>query len=266
MKSGFKKAKSLILQILLLLVLFFVAYILLGRAKLIKLPHFIEDLFPTEHNEAPELSGDGQEIFEYIAAPGNSAEFQSYPEITVENMNTLLNALEPHQNFYWESISETFSSDSSVKINCKSRISGKKYNVEILDNNNNTTKKYVSDGVNTVISGFSSGNTASSVYSSGIFDFYSDAALISIDYFKDTDFTKGSCEIHHVKNEQYNLVSVVYTYDRNGITVKNNYGISLDFGVVLFAECFENDIPVFKQSTVSIYPLTSLDDKLFTIN
>lgn len=246
--------------------LFFIAFILLGRAKLIKLPHFIEQLFPKESSESHELSGNGQEIFEYIAGPEDSAEFDSYPEITVENMNTLLNTLQPHENFYWETVSETFSTGSSAKINCKSRISGKKYNVEILDGNNNITKKYVSDGVNTVIFGYSSGYSDSSVYSSGIFDFYSDAALISVDYFKDTDFTESSCEIHHVKTEQYSLVTVEYTYDRNGITVKNRYGISLDYGVVLFADCFENDIPVFKQSTVSIYPLTSLDDKLFTIN
>ena len=104
------------------------------------------------------------------------------------------------------------------------------------------------------------------MYEAGIFDFYSDAGLISVGYFKDADFSDGNCEIRLVENDQYNLVSVVHTYERNGVTVKNSYGISLDFGVVLFAECFENDVPVFEQTTLSIYPVSSLDDKLFAVN
>ncbi len=267
MKHKFKKAGSLIYQILILLVLFTAAFLLLARANLIQLPGFIQNIFDTEQEITSVYNGDNQEIFEFIHnVPESSEKFKEYPEITVDNMNTLLNSLTPHKNFYWESVSETYSLDSVVTKNCKSRISGDKYNVEIFDNNGNISTKYISDGKVTHITKYMGTNTNSKSYTSGIFDFYSDAGLVSVDHFKDADFISGNCEIRLVENEQYKLVSIVYTYDRNGVTVKNDYGISLDFGVVLFAKCYENDIPVFKQTTKSIYPLTSLDDKLFTVN
>lgn len=266
MKSEFKKARSLIFQILTLLVLFTIVFIILRQANLIRFPNFIENLFVKEQHIVNEEVTDRQEIFEYIDSLPYVSELHSYPEITVDNMNKLLNSLESHSIFYWESTSQVFSPDSSITKKCKSRISGNKYNVEIYDANNIVIKSFISNGTDTVISNFSSGKSSSSTYLKGIFDFYSDAGLISVDSFKDMDFSEGKTEIRHIKNEQYNLVSFKYTYDRNGVTVRNEYGISLDYGVVLFAECFENDIPVYKQSTQSIYPLTSLDDKLFTIN
>lgn len=267
MKHRFKKAGSLIFQIIVLLVFFTIAFILLARANLISLPGFMQNIFDSDEEIISETKSDGQEIFQFIgSAPENDDEFRDYPEITVDNMNTLLNSLVPHKNFYWESVSKTYSSDSVVTKNCRSRISGNKYNVDILNNEGNVVKKFISNGEKTVITSYYSGTSESSSYASGIFDFYSDAGLISVDYFKDADFTNGNSEIRLVKNDQYNLVSVMYTYDRNGTTVKNVYGISLDYGVVLFAECYEDDIPVFEQTTTSIYPITALDDNLFAVN
>ncbi len=267
MKHKFKKAGSLVFQIMILLVFFTVAFILLVHANLIQLPDFIQSIFDNEQEITSESKTDGREIFQFIgSAPDNPDEFREYPEITVDNMNTLLNSLKPHKNFYWESSSKTYSSDSVITKNCKSRISENKYNVEILNDEDKLTKKFVSDGNKTLVTKYSYGNAISSSYAAGIFDFYSDAGLISIDYFKDAVFTDENCEIRLVENNQYNLVSVVHNYERNGVIVRNIYGISLDYGVVLFAECYENDIPVFELVTSSIYPLTSLDDTLFAVN
>lgn len=262
-----KKARSLVFQIIILLILFSIAFLLLARANLIQLPGFIQNLINKETEITTETTGNNRDIFEYINnTPDNSSELGNYPTITVDNMNKLLNSLSPHSNFYWESISETYFDDEVITKNCRSRISGDRYNVEILDKDGNITRKYISDGTKTSITRYNGHNIDTSSYSTGIFDFYSDTGLISIDYFKDTDFSAGACEIRLVENQQYNLVSVVYTYERNGVTVKNDYGISLDYGVVLFAQCFENDIPVFKQTTALIYPLKSLDDKMFSVN
>jgi len=263
----FEKIGSLLIQIFILLSLFTIAFLMLAKANLIQLPGFMQGLFHNEAEVSPENIANDTEILDYIGnTPESSETFKDYPEISVDNMNTLLNSLKPYDNFYWESVSETYYDNETVTKNCRSRISGSRYNVEILDPNGNITRKFVSDGVETFVTKYSGNNSSTSSYNAGIFDFYSDAGLISVDYFKDRDFTSGSCEIRLVDNQQYKLVSIVYTYDRNGITVKNDYGISLDYGVVLFAQCFENDKPVFRQITTSIYPLTNLDDKLFTVN
>ena len=91
-------------------------------------------------------------------------------------------------------------------------------------------------------------------------------ALISIDYFKDNSFDSSNCEIRTVTKDNLNLVSITHISERNNTMIKNNYLLSLDYGVVLYAESFENDKSVYKLTTASIYSLDSLDDELFTIN
>lgn len=267
MRQKFNKAGSLLFQILILLVIFTVAFIFLARAKLIQLPSFMDNLIHNESDSTVENNNSGSDIFKYIGdVPDTPEEFKSYPEITSDNLNVLLNSLKPYTNFYWESISETYSSGSSVIKDCKSRISGNKYNVEISDKNGNISAKYISNGEKTAVTKYNGTASESAVYSAGIFDFYSDAGIISADYFRDFDFSGGNCTVRLAETDSYRLVYVEYSYIRNGVTVKNEYGISLDYGVVLFARCFENDTLVFSQKTTSVYPLDSLDDKLFTVN
>lgn len=266
MNGGSGKIRTLISQILLVIVLFAVAFILLRRANLIQLPTFLENLFYKEQTEVTTETNDNREIFNHIGSYTDINEIKSYPSISVSNMNSLLESLVPHENFYWESTTEVYSNNSVSTRVCKSRISGNKYNAEITDNSGTVLKKYVSDGVSTRVSSMKSDKSSSNIYKKGVFDFYSDAGLISVEHFKGFEFTDDNCEIKHIKNNDYNIISVEYRYERNGIAVKNIYGISLDYGVVLFAECYENDVRVFNQTTNSIYPLTSLEGKLFTVN
>ncbi len=262
----FKKAGSLLFQIITLLVLFTAAFLLLARANLIQLPGFMQSFFHDEPEIKTETINKEHDIREFISdAPENSDGFKNYPTISADKMNTLLNSLIPLENFYWETVSEIYS-DDSVKISkCRSRISGNRYAIDMLDNNDNFEKKIVSDGEKTNVTSYTGGTTNVSTYNTGIFDFYSDAGLVSIKRIKDSAFTAENCEIRHIDDQQYKLISVVFTYERNGITIKNDYGISLDYGVVLFAQEYENDILTLKQTTTSIYPLTPRDD-MFTLN
>jgi len=259
--------KSLILQILLLLVLFSVSFVLLRKANLIKFPGFIEDMFYKEEPIVNEYTGDGTEILEYIGDATDIKELSTYPEITVENMNKLLNSLDTYENFYWECTSQTFAGNTSITRKCESRISGNKYNISIFDETGAKVKSFISNGERTVVSKFPLyGESGSSVYHQGIFDFYSDAGLVSVEYFKDIDFSDKQCEIRLINEDKFNLLSVIYSYNRNGIEVKNNYRISLDYGVVLFAECIENGITVYKQTTTSINPQTFNSKSMFAVN
>lgn len=266
MKNGIKKARNLIIQIFVLLILFIVAFLALGYADLIGLPEFIENIFPSDSGEKNETADSGNKVFDYLSDSFPKEQANLYPTISAENLNVILNSLETRQSFYWESVSEIYSGENVVKRYCKSRISGNKYNVEILDGSDNIIKKIVCNGTQTVVTKYSDGVADSGAYSQGIFDFYSDASLISVDYFKNSDFSNENCEIKLIQNEDYNLVSISYEYDRNGTAVKNNCSLSLDYGVVLFAESYENGILVFKQTTKSVNPLTVPNDDLFSVN
>lgn len=265
MKKNFGMAKKLLLQILIVLILFFVAVLGLRQANLIRFPDFIENIISPSANIGSDYADAGFEIFEHLSENTNYTQNIVSPKIQIHNLRSMLSSLETYENYYWECSAKVYSAaDSSIK-DCKLRISGKKYNLEIFDEFGNLLKKYVSDGENTSITDYRLGN-GSKVYKSGIFDFYHDASIISIDYFRENDFTENNCEIQLIEKDSFNLVSLVHSYDRNGMDIRNHYMISLDFGVVLFAQCYENESLVYNFTTNSIYPLSGLEDELFTVD
>lgn len=264
MKKDFSIAKKLLLQILIVLILFSVCLLGLRRAGLVKFPEFIENIISPPSGEGTEYAGLGFEIFEHLSDNAQGEEVTVSPKIDINNLRSMLSSLEMYDTYYWECNAEIFSSAGRILKDCKIRISGDKYNLEVFDEYGNTLKKYVSDGTKTSISDYFSGNE-NKVYQSGIFDFYSDASIISVEYFKENDFTEENCEIQHIKKESFNLVSLIHSYERSGTSIRNHYMISLDFGVVLFAQCYENDTLVYNFSTKSIYPLSGLEDELFTV-
>lgn len=267
MKGELRKSGQLITQILAVIVVFGIIAYGLWRIDLLKLPSFIENLLVSGDEPTEDYASDGYEIFGYINSDAASTEKELiYPTVSTENLAALLNTAIPYENYYWESRSELISSSGSVVTECKSRISGNRYNVEISDNNGNTVRRYISDGESTLVSKSSRGGINSSkIYRYGLVDFYADASLISIDYFKDGEFSDDNTEIRFINENGYNMLSLVYIADRNGVTVRNEFLISLDYGVVLFAECYEKDTLVYSLHTDSIYSLSSLDDELFKI-
>ncbi len=266
MKGDFKSAKTLTVQILIVIVLFSLVLLGLWRVNLIKFPDFIENLIHSDAGITDKYAGDGYEIFEHLSDAKSSDSVKNYPELSIDNLSEMLSSLEPYENFYWESISEVFSSTGKSSKECKLRVSGNKYNLELLDENGNTVKKIICDGNKTVVTDMLSYNESKTVYNQGLTDYFSDASIISLDYFRQNNFTDENCEIHLIEKEAFNLVSLVHSYERSGVSVKNNYMISLDYGVVLFAECYENDVMTYRLFTNSVYPLSSLEDELFNID
>ncbi len=265
MKRDLKKTNGLFVQILIVLVLFSIAVYSLWRINLIKFPDFIENIISPDNASTGEYAGDGYEIFKYISDASSVAE-SIYPEISLENLSDTLISLEAYDNFYWESTAKVYSDFGSSSKTCRSRISGNRYNIELLDADGNTLKKYISDGKKSIVSKYNGNNVVSSVYTSGLMDFYSDSGIISVSDISNTDFDKSSCEIRRIEKDGFNLISIVYSYNRNDVTVKNNVLLSLDYGVVLFAEIHENNKLVYTLDTKTIYQLESLDDELFIVS
>ncbi len=265
MNGNFKNTKALLVQILAILLLFILAFIGLRRLNLVKFPAFIENLIAVDDFNSDEYINDSYKILEYINKSEAEEKNSLYPEITSDNLKNLLNSLNVYDSYYWETTSNNYYNTSLKSINCKSRISGDRYNVEITSDNGNSLKKCVSNGERTAVYITENKITKKAAYEAGLSDFYSDASIVSIDYFKDFDFSDANCEINTIKKDDFSLVSISYTYDRNGTQVKNVFLISLDFGVVLFSECYENDTLVYSMSTNSIYPLTSFEDNLFNV-
>lgn len=265
MKKDFSIAKKLLFQIIIVLILFSVCLLGLRQANLIRFPEFIENIISPSANSGSDYVGTGFEIFEHLSDDYDDVQNVFLPKIGINNLRAMLSSLETYENFYWECNSEVYSDTGSSVKECKLRVSEDRYNLEIFDVYGNVLKKYISNGVKTSISDYRSG-IGSKMYQNGIFDFYSDASIISVDYFEDNVFTEDNCKIQLIEKDAFNLVSLIHTYERNGTDIRNHYMISLDYGVVLFAQCYENDSLVYNFTTNSIHPLAGLEDELFTVD
>lgn len=259
MKRKTSGAGTLILEILTVLVLFGAVSFGLWGTGLLSFPGIPSGNGDSGKNEYAENSG---RIFEDISGADAGETVRVYPEITVEKLGELLRSLRPYKNYCLECHTALYSSAGSAETRVLSRVSGECYNIELFDGNDKLKKSYVCDGRKVKVTNFGTG-TESALYDCGLFDFFSDASLVSLDEFKDLPLDEYESTLLSVSEENADLISVSYTYDRGGNTVKNSYLISLDFGLVLEAECTENDVLTYKLTTDSVYPIDTLGDELF---
>lgn len=265
MKKRFSNIRSLLLQMAVVILLFLVALYGLWRVGLVSLPGFLENLLKTESTEQQPYVNESYTLFEYVRDKAEPETENLYPSLTPENLSLLLNELTPYETYFWSCETTVYGAEYQRSTEINARISGSKYHVETSDAANNTRKVYISDGEKTSVTAYRGQQPESTVYARGLQDFYSDAGLVSVASFADADFPNGNCDIRSIENNGYRLVSIVYEQDRNGVTVRNQYMLSLDYGIVLFAECFENGKPVYTMKTTSVYPLTTFDEELFRV-
>ncbi len=258
-----KNINSLLFQLVIVFLMVVAISFWLRSVNIIRFPDFIENIISSRDEDIDTYTQRGYEIFEHISTELKSDTTRIYPSLDSASLKNILDNLDTYDNFFWQSTSTTYFGNKEMTKHCKSRISGNRYNIEILDINGRLIKKCLCNGHNVQISDTDSYFESAKDYKQGIIDFYSDASVISIDYFKKLDMDNIPYEIYRITDSDYNLLSVSFEYQRNGVTVKNNFLVSLDFGVVLFADSYENDVLVYKLITDSIYSLPYLDDEIF---
>ena len=265
MKKRFSNIRSLLLQMAVVILLFLVALYGLWRVGLVSLPSFLEELLTTDKADTQPYVNESYTLFEYVRDADETETDVVYPVLSAENLTLLLSELAPYETYFWSCETTVYGAGYERSAEINARISGSKYHVETSDASNNTRKVYICDGEKTSVTVYRGPQTESTVYARGLQDFYSDAGLVSVASFADADFPNGNCDIRTIENNGYRLVSIVYEQMRGNVTVRNQYMLSLDYGIVLFAECYENDKPVYTMKTTSVYPLTTFDEELFRV-
>lgn len=241
-------------NVVLVVVLLIFIVVGLNKIGIYDLPDWAEKIIGTYDN--PDDDGlnnraDTEKSIEY-SADKNAVEHAS--ELTYENARELIEAVLPVSAYKHEMTVEYLSGGEKVSSEIVSLIcSDGLYRASVSDIDGNP-KKYVSENADsTVVTVFEGGESAELVYPKTTFDISDECGfIIKADNFLESDYELDEATFY-LENGSYGA-ELTITFDTvlGEYTQTEVYTLSLDYGVVVFAECFENENLVYSMSTKSL--------------
>lgn len=210
----------------------------------------ITDSTPGGHKTV--LPGDDGKIYASLHDKEQSS-VAVYPEISNEQVIALLNEATNQQSDYtWYYKSTLISRDRSLSENGILKSSDNTYRVDIFDGNNTLQKTVeVNDAVMSVqLFNVASGQSEKdfSSESASIFEEIGVPEIYDFINSEDKDFS-----FSFIDSDFGKLLFASFTSVNGNYSQHQEYYISLDYALVVRADCFENDIPVYTLETVSLY-------------
>jgi len=193
------------------------------------------------------IPGDDEKIFNSINGE-KSESVAVFPNVSHDDVKALLEKSSTPDSFAW-----TFKSSlhSSKKVLDETGIliyNGENYKIELFDSKGQLTKTVVEDSgvvsisINNSVSEFTPSNSA-----------FEEAAVPAVSDFLDSKGQDFSYSL--IESEYGTLLYAEFTSSKGDFSMKEQYYISLDYGIVVRADCFENDVIVYSLETTSLHEL-----------
>lgn len=195
--------------------------------------------------DKPEIDDEVYNLLEKADAETNDE--KEHISITKENFRVLVENIRLPDEFNWESeTSCIYGEDSLVEKNILSYENGR-YKLEIYSADT-LVKTIEDDGTTTAVT-VHTPIASSNNYPSGSTDVFAEASLPTPQSFLDLPKDTLSYDFTMSKGSFGNMVDLTFTYLYGNCTYRESYRISLDYGVVLSAETYEDEVLVYKLTT-----------------
>ncbi len=202
-----------------------------------------------------------------IQLPGNNNKIYSslnheifedthvYPSVSHENVKQLLRALETPSVYYWYYNSSII---SSAKVRTTSGImkyNNGNYMIENYsgDTNGNLEKTVIEENGVVSVQTYNNSQTSISEFDSETTNAFIEAGVPDISAFINSDGENFRYTLHD--SEYGKLLYAEFTSEKDGYSQEQHYYISLDFGIVIKAECYENGTLIYALNTLTLYEL-----------
>ena len=230
----------------LIIITVFLSFLAFNRNSEIT-PNNVEKDFNTNKTVLP---GDEEKIYQSIAGIPDSS-VKLVPDITHGQVKEMLKSLSPPQSFCWYYTHTLYSSKKSNTTSGILKIDNRDYRVEIYNTDGTLIKNIV--GENDSISVQNNIYETISEFSYDSTTVFIEAGVPDIEKFASdsgTDF-----EYTLVNSIYGTLLFARFNSEKNGYTQTEEYYISLDYGIVIKADCFENGNVIYSLSTTALYEL-----------
>ena len=235
------------------LVVFLFCFIVAGLniIGIYSLPKPIEKLLGTYVDEETSYADDDI-IYSSIDFTETASVFQTV-SLDYESAFTVLNNLVPRRS-YAQKINVIYKNDQNERkeiINVMK--TGSAVLAEVSDENGIPFKRVEYDNDRVLISEFFGDFTGSNEFSKGEFNIYEDCGFIlTAEEFLNSGFELQEADFNRFIKDGAYYISISFDNKRFNSSQFVKFVISLDFGVVTEAYCYENDSLVYEMTTESI--------------
>lgn len=196
------------------------------------------------------LPGDDEKIFSSLNGKPNES-VTVFPDIPAEKVKELLRDIEIPESFCWYYTHTLNSSRTFVKESGIARFDVDSYKIEVYDESSHLKKTVIED--NSIVSVDINGN--SKEFSSLFTDAFKEAGVPSLSDFLHSDSLDLKYSL--VESEYGSLLYAEFVSHKNGYSQVEQYYISLDYGIIVRADCFENGILIYNLETNALYEVES---------
>lgn len=194
------------------------------------------------------LSGDGDSVYGSLRDNADESAYV-YPTVPHDKVKEMLRAIVPPARYSWYYTTELYSSvDSLSRHGILSYVDGD-IRIELYDENDTLLKTVLTeDGVL-----YSERDEKRTELASDDGNVFIEAGMVSPDTFlEDTgdDFT------YSLRESDYGTVLFAsFSTQKETYSQRQEYTVSLDYGVVLRADCYENEKRIYHLETTALYEL-----------
>lgn len=218
------------------------------------------DFNKKDKNDTPDipgkvqLPGDNEKIYASLESEKNE-DSHVYPDISHETVKELLGALETPDIYYWYYNSTVISSTKERTTNGILKYNNGTYMIEKYsgDTESKLEKTVVlRDGVVTVQT-YDRQQASVAEFNAETTSAFIEAGVPEISTFTSDEGAGFRYSIHD--SEYGKLIYAEFESKKENYSQEQRYYISLDFGIVIKAECYENGSLVYALNTITLYEL-----------
>lgn len=201
-----------------------------------------------------QLPGDNDKIYSSLH-PENYENDHVYPEISHETVKELLSVLETPNVYYWYYNSIIISSAKERTTSGILKYNNGSYMIENYsgDSNGRLEKTVIEENGVVSVQTYNNGQTSLAEFNSETTSAFIEAGVPDIKEFISDNGEDFRYSLH--ESEYGKLLYAEFTSEKDDYSQEQRYYISLDFGIVIKAECYENGTPVYALNTVTLYEL-----------
>ncbi|MEA4833118.1 hypothetical protein SDC9_110554 [bioreactor metagenome] len=221
------------------------------KYEIFTLPDFIKEIFVKTPETVPKSEPDEEDIFTVLKSPDAYCDKYTFTELTIKAARSLLSSISEPATFYRESQVTLRDGADEMTSLCKIYKDKEKFKLYISGEDERTV---IHSGGKTYI--WTSLTGKSVVYNSDSFSYCEETGICDISYF----LSEGDNALSEIRLAQTNYGSYLYiSFTYEPLNQREEYIISLDYGIVDRAYCYESDKLVYTMKTDKFTPVESLD-------
>ncbi len=267
-ESKLQNILFILFNIVLAIALVLGLYVGLYKLRLVSLPQFLENIINHEqsNNNKVVIPGDDGKIYESLKNNQNSSTVSVQTNLTKDNIKQLLSGISTNTNYYWEANVKLFSGKDSLSTKLIVRHHNGLFRVESYDKQGRLIKLAADNKkeLKEKIYDLQSEKYTIKSYATGSMSLFAEAGVPDIKSFIDYGDSEKSV-FSLINSDLGTLLSLEFENNYKGYTHRELYFISLDYGIPVRAETYENDKLIYLCETTALTSLEAPSEDVFTI-